>query len=104
MRSLQIPHDRIDGTIVSTVVGGTASVLSGGSFENGARTADRYIPILLSLLQQNSDKTAIATALQKIEQNEFGMQSPSPGIAKAATDIWLLRTRKLACPLLPCQA
>ena len=52
---------------------------------------DRYIPTLLSLLQQDADQAAIAAALQRIEKDELGMQSPSPGIEKAAADIWLLR-------------
>lgn len=64
-----------------------------GDNPNLADEYDRYIPVLLSLLEQNAEQAAIARILQKIEQDEFGMQTPSLGIEKAATDIWLLRQR-----------
>jgi hypothetical protein len=64
-----------------------------GDNPNLADEYDRYIPVLLSLLQQNAEQAAISRILQKIEQDEFGMQTPSPGIEKAATDIWLLKPR-----------
>jgi hypothetical protein len=36
---VDVPQDMVGGTIVSAVIGGTASVLGGGKFENGATTA-----------------------------------------------------------------
>ena len=64
-----------------------------GDNPNLADEYDKYIPLLLSSLQQAVDQTLIAVALRKIEQNEFGIQSPSPGIARAAADIWSLRSQ-----------
>lgn len=51
---------------------------------------DRYLPTLLALLQRGTDQPTIARALETIERQEIGMQSPSSGIEKAATQIWLL--------------
>jgi len=53
---------------------------------------DRYLPILLALLQGDVDQATIAKTLERIEREEIGMQSPSSGIEKAATRIWLLKS------------
>lgn len=54
---------------------------------------DRDLPALLALLQRDTDQATIAKALERIEREELGMQSPSSGIEKAATQIWLLKSR-----------
>jgi hypothetical protein len=64
-----------------------------GDNPNLADEYDRYIPALLALLQGDADEAEIAKALQRIEKEQIGMQSPSSGIERAATQIMLLRPR-----------
>ena len=88
MTSVDI-QDRLRRVLVSTwdplCVGDNAKL---------ADEYDRYIPMLLSLLQTGGNQGAIAAALQKIEKDEFGMELPSPGIERAAAEICALRLRR----------
>jgi hypothetical protein len=64
-----------------------------GENPNLADEYDRYMPALLALLQSDAGRAGIAEALERIEKEQIGMQSPSSGIERAATSIWLLRPR-----------
>jgi hypothetical protein len=64
----------------------------GYKFGVGIDEYDRYIPVLLALLQRDADREAIVKTLERIEKEEIGMQSPSAGIEKAATQMWLLKS------------
>jgi len=69
-----------------------------GDNPNLADEYDRYLPALLELLQQNGDEAALAKALERIETEELGMQSPSAGIRKAAAEIHRLTRNRPAIP------
>jgi hypothetical protein len=80
-------YERLRGILLSTW-----DPLGIGANPNLADEYDRYIPALISLLRQNAGRDAIAAALKKIESDELEVRSPSPGLEKAATAIWSMRS------------